>query len=459
VKSAPLGREFLESQLPRLLEDQVDLISYRRDASVYPAGRPQAAFRATSTDEVVQVVKIALQRKLPVYVWGAGSTYAGGVNPSSGGIALDVSPMNRILAIDRTRAVVLVEPGVTYGALLEALRPHGLTVGIVPLTGPSGTVGGTISSHGLGTGSPRFQGTGDEVAGLEVVLADGEILCTGSAVLKEAGFFQRYAVGPDLTGLFLGANGAFGVITKIALWTHPIPAHVETMALGFADYPTAANFIAHCQERELFRNVWYGAGYDKAAVAARIAGAAPAPDFCLGLDLRGEPEDVAADRRRLTQAARGYGGDEYPIFNDVFFSKLRRDFSFWYGYAGYFSRSMCALLMTSMESSTMPRFFALLTRFRADYPEFTWGAGTVLCRRGLHGAVIMFYDEQRQWEAARQACIACCEHLLRIGCVPYKTGKVWASLMDNFPAYFKLLQKLKTALDPQRLLAPDNLAL
>jgi FAD/FMN-containing dehydrogenase len=154
---------------------------------------------------------------------------------------------------------VIVEPGVTYGELLAVLGRDGLTVGIVPLTGASGTIGDAIASHGLGTGSPKYQSTGDEVAGLEVILPDGELLRTGSAALAGAGFFHRYAIGPDLTGLFLDANGTLGVITKLALWVHPLPPHQETLTLGFSDYAAGARFTAHAQLHEMFRNVWYGA--------------------------------------------------------------------------------------------------------------------------------------------------------------------------------------------------------
>ena len=206
-----------------VLEDQIDLLNYRRDASVCAAGDPAAAVLVSSADEIVRVVKAAREADQPIYLRGAGSTYAGGANPTRGGVVIDVSPMNRIVEIDRGRGLVIVEPGVTYGELLAVLGRDGLTVGIVPLTGASGTIGGAIASHGLGTGSPKYQSTGDEVAGLEVILPDGELLRTGSAALAGAGFFHRYAIGPDLTGLFLGANGTLGVITKLALWVHPLP--------------------------------------------------------------------------------------------------------------------------------------------------------------------------------------------------------------------------------------------
>lgn len=448
-----------------VIEDQIDLLNYRRDASVCAAGDAAAAVLVSSADEIVRVVKAAREANQPVYIRGAGSTYAGGANPTRGGIVIDVSPMNRIVEIDRGRGLVVVEPGVTYGELLAVLGRDGLTVGIVPLTGASGTIGGAIASHGLGTGSPKYQSTGDEVAGLEVILPNGELLRTGSAALAGAGFFQRYAIGPDLTGLFLGANGTLGVITKLALWVHPLPPHQETLTLGFSDYAAGARFTAHAQLHEMFRNVWYGAGYEDKAVAARINAARPdlagsaMPGFCLGLDLRGDPREVAGDRLRLIDEASRFAGGEFAPFDEIFFSKLRRDFSFWYGYAGYFSRSMCALLMTSMPTETAPRFFALVDRMRALHSDFVWAGGTVLCRRGVHGAVIMFYDEQHQWPAAQAAASATCAELLAIGCVPYKSGKMWAPLMDRFGSYYRTLRTLKRSLDPRSLFCPDNLAL
>jgi hypothetical protein len=92
-------------------------------------------------------------------------------------------------------------------------------------------------------------------------------------------------------------------------------------------------------------------------------------------------------------------------------------------------------------------------------PIFVWAGGTVLFRRGLNGAVIMFYDEQHQWLAAQAAASATCAELLAIGCVPYKSGEMWAPLMDRFGSYYRTLSTLKRSLDPKSLFCPDNLAL
>ena len=198
--------------------DACDLLGYQRDCSVVRPGDADLAIRPRSTEEVQTALAAAYDERTPVYVRGGGSMYAGGVNPHAGGLVVDTAGMDRVLELDLDRGVVVVEPGIRFGALLARLAPHGQTVGIVPSTGPTATVGGAVSAHALGTGSPRHQSMGDTVAGVEVVLADGTRLRTGSAACDGAGFFQRYCIGPDLTGLFLGADASFGVVTAIALW-------------------------------------------------------------------------------------------------------------------------------------------------------------------------------------------------------------------------------------------------
>ncbi len=465
MKLSELRKELAGQGGAIVLEDKIDLLGYRRDSSIALGGNPSAAVIARSVEDVVATVVAANRRKVPLYVRAAGSTYAGGANPCDGAIVLDTSALRQILKIDEDRGLALVEPGVTYGALLAELGQRGLTLGVVPLTGAAGTVGGAIASHGLGTGSPRYQSTGDEVAGLEVVMPNGEILRTGSAALADAGFFARYAIGPDLTGIFLGANGSLGVITKIALWVHPKPSHQETFALGFPDYESGARFISSIQLKELTHNVWYGAGYEDKAIEARVTGARPQferaalPRFCLALDARGAREEVVRDRARIVAEASRFGGADFAVFDEVFFAKLRRDNTFWYSYAGYFARSMCALLMCSMANETIPRFFRVIENNRKAYPELTWAGGLVLCRRGVHGAVIVFYDEREQWETVRVASERCGAELLAIGCVPYKSGRVWAPMMERFRPYHATLANLKKVLDPNGIMSPEVLGL
>ncbi len=304
-------------------------------------------------------------------------------------------------------------PTAVVGALRAELEPFGQTIGIVPSSGAAATVGGAVSAHALGTGSPHFQSMGDQVAGLEVALADGSFIRTGSAAAHGAGFFQRYAIGPDLTGLFIGADGTLGVITKIALWLQPLPAHRETACLGFADYPSAAAFMGELQRKALLDKVWYGAGYDAASVRGRLLGADPAfdpaslPRFVLGLDYSGDADAISRDRARIETLASHHGGRPQPHFDEVYFHDLRSDELYWYSYAGYFATSRCAMVMASFATETLPAFPDQAQAWREQHPQFTWASATVLCRRGLHGAVLTFYDEQHQWPDVQEVVAGC----------------------------------------------------
>lgn len=448
-----------------LFREQVDLLSFTRDTSPVPAGEPEVAVRPSDADGVAEVLRFAKRRAVPVYVRGAGSMYAGGAVPHKGGIVLDMTALDGIVDIDIRRGLVVVEPAVRFGALLKALKPLGYTIGIVPLTGAAGTVGGAVSAHALGTGSPKFQSMGDQIAGLEVVLADGARVRTGSAASRQAGFFQRYCIGPDLTGLFLGADSTMGVITKIALWLHRLPEHVETLCLGFPDSPSGAAFLSAMQGAELTRNTWYGAIYEEGAIVGRVGAARPdipretLPAVCVALDLGGEAPDVDRDRDRLVALARDHGGDRFDVFDEVFFRSMRRDHTLWYSFAGYFTRSRCSLLMASLPCETLPALFDRVKEWRAKYTEYVWGTGIVLCRRGVHGAVIAFYDEESQWDAVQPVFVDVMNEMTAMGCVPYKPGKIWADAIRSYPEYFDLLGRIKKTLDPDGTLGPGNLGL
>ncbi len=100
-----------------------------------------------------------------------------------------------------------------------------------------------------------------------------------------------------------------------------------------------------------------------------------------------------------------------------------------------------------------------MRRWRESETAFQWGGAVVLCRRGLHGGVIVFYDEATQWQAVQPVAAACTAELVAIGCVPYKTGKMWAGEVQRMSAYHEVLRRLKACLDPSGILAPGNLGL
>lgn len=464
--SAPVATPLVKTPDGMLvLDEPIDLLGYQRDCSSLPAGAATQVARPRDARDVASVLVEAGACGRPVYVRGGGTMYAGGVNPAAGGVVLDMTGLDRILEVDPKAGVVVVEPGVKFGALAAALAPHGLTIGIIPSTAPAATVGGAASAHALGTGSARFQSFADEVVGLEVVLPDGRLLRTGSAAAPAGRWFHRFGMGPDLTGLFLGGDATFGVITKIALWLHPLPTFRTTACYGFPDAAAAANFILGLQQREWLQHVWYGSGYEGGTVRARVTAARPdlAPDtlpgFCVGLDFGGEEDLVARDRERILALAAASGGSDFELFNQLYFQRLRGDQIYWYTFAGYFARSRCGLLMASLPTDGLPAFTAALDGIRAAHPGYVWGGAVVLCRRGLHGGVLGFYDEATQWQAVQPVMRDCASRLAAAGCTPYKTGKMWAPEVQAMAAYHGVLQQLKKSLDPGGLMSPGNLGL
>ena len=373
----------------RVIDAPIDLLTYQRDCSVVRPGHATAVVQIGSQEDVIAVMTRAARDAVPVYVRGGGTMYAGGVNPQAGGIVLDMSGLDRILDLDRARGVVVVEPGV------------------------------------------RFQSFADEVVGLEVVLPRGDTVRTGSAAAPQAGFFHRYGIGPDLTGLFLGGDASFGVVTKIALWLHRLPAFRKTHCYGFPSVAAAGAFITAVQSEELTRNIWYGSGYEGGSVKARVMAADPTtdpttlPQFCVGLDFGGEEKLVRHDVQRIADLCAAQRGEWYPRFNEIYFQRLRSTEIYWYGFAGYFSRSRCAILISALPTTNLDAFINAVQHQRNTPPQFVWGGAVVICRRGLHGGIMAFYDEETQWAAA--ATVIAAESLLAAGCVcpinPAKSGR------------------------------------
>lgn len=447
------------------LHEPIDLLTYQRDCSAVTPGHAAQVVRPTEAAQVADVLREASAQGVAVYVRGGGTMYAGGVNPHAGGVVLDLGGLDRILDIDPVRGVVVVEPGVRFGELAKALAPYGLTIGIVPSTAPTATIGGAASAHALGTGSARFQSFGDEVVGLEVVLADGTRLRTGSAAAQDVGFFHRYGIGPDLTGLFLGGDATLGVVTAIALWLHPLPAARATGCFGFGDPQEASAFVGELQQGGVLEHVWYGSGYEAASIRGRIGAARPdidlatLPGFCIGLDFGGDAPDVQRAQARALDLAERHGGSSFPLFNELYFDRLRNDQIYWYSFAGYFARSRCGILMASLPTTRLPAFIDVLAQCRVAAPSLLWGGAVVLCRRGLHGGVMAFYDEATQWPDVQQAMQDCARALREAGCIPYKSGKQWAAEVRRMETYHATLRRLKAALDPAGILSPGNLGL
>jgi glycolate oxidase len=196
-------------------ESLIDMVSYSKDASEHKH-RPEAAVWATTTEQISAILKLANQEKLPVTARGAGTSLAGLAVPQKGGLILDLGRMNKIIKISIEDRLAMVQPGVVYAKLEQTLKPHGFFFPPDPASGKVSTLGGNVACNAGGIKGAKYGTTKDYVLALEVVLADGRVLPTGSKCMKSVS-------GYDLTKLFVGSEGTLGVITEITLKINPKP--------------------------------------------------------------------------------------------------------------------------------------------------------------------------------------------------------------------------------------------
>jgi glycolate oxidase len=172
----------LAGELPAsaIVTDPAIVAGFRRDqAALPPAGEPLAVVRPTDTEQVRAVMRFATRHAIPVVARGAGSGLSGGANALDGCLVLCMTEMNAILAIDPESMLATVQPGVINGDLGAAVRQHGLWYPPDPASYEFSTLGGNLATNAGGLCCVKYGVTRDWVLGLEVVLADGEVVRTG----------------------------------------------------------------------------------------------------------------------------------------------------------------------------------------------------------------------------------------------------------------------------------------
>jgi glycolate oxidase len=194
---------------------------YARDGGLMPPHEPDFVVMPKTTTEVQEIVKLANKEKVSLVPMGAGLALTGLVIPQRGGIVLDMKRMDRILEVNEKARYVVVEAGVTQGALKSYLQKHHPHLRhSIPDSPPVATIVANAVIHGQGRLSQQHGFNSDMVSGLEVVLPTGELCHIGSCSVCSY-WFSKGAPLPDLSGLFLGWFGTTGIITKLGLKLYP----------------------------------------------------------------------------------------------------------------------------------------------------------------------------------------------------------------------------------------------
>ena len=239
----PLSESFLAdlNKICPSSSDLADRVEHSRDwwplamhwsLNAQTARRADVICRPTTTKHISDIVALCSTNSVPVTVSGGRSGVCGAAVPLFGGIVIDMTSLAGVISVDEISGLVEVLPG-TFGPDLEdVLREnYRLSVGHFPQSFDISTVGGWIGSRGAGQFSTRYGKIDDMVAGLEVVLADGSVILTGT---EPAG-----AAGPNLSSLFIGSEGSFGIISKVWLRAHPIAPAERRAAYMFGSFADA----------------------------------------------------------------------------------------------------------------------------------------------------------------------------------------------------------------------------
>lgn len=236
-----MSRETWISQLQEVLGPQKvltgieDRIAYSYDGT-FAQHLPDVAVLPESTDDVAAVMRVATEHCVPVVPRGMASGLAAASVPFSGGIALSLTRMNRILELDEENRTVRVEAGIITADLQDYVERRGLFYPPDPSSNKHSTIGGNVACNAGGPRCLKYGVTGDYVMGLTVVLPDGEVLRTGGKAIKNV-------VGYDLTSLFVGSEGTLGVITEALLKLITKPAFVRTALAEFPSLDDASRTV------------------------------------------------------------------------------------------------------------------------------------------------------------------------------------------------------------------------
>jgi D-lactate dehydrogenase (cytochrome) len=273
-----------------------------RDESPYDVTPPDAVVFAQSTQDVAFVVKLASEFSVPVIPFGVGSSLEGHLLAVQGGVSIDLSRMNKIVAVHPEDLTVTVQAGVTRTQLNREIKDTGLFFPIDP--GADATLGGMAATRASGTNAVRYGTMRENVLALTVVTANGDVVRTGTRARKSS-------AGYDLTRLLVGSEGTLGVMTEVTVRLYPLPEAVVAAVCHFPDVGAAVNTtiqliqlgipIARCELLD--------ANAVRAVNAHAKLGLLEQP--MLLMEFHGSAASVKEQAETVQELASGFGGEQF----------------------------------------------------------------------------------------------------------------------------------------------------
>jgi len=434
----------------RVSEEDFELYAYSRDLSLAKPKLASFIVRPEKTEEVVKIVKLANEQKIPIYIRGYGCSHWAAWLPVKGGILLDMTSMEKMIEVDEENLVAVVEPGCTWFKLMEELKKRRFTYLSSEMGGPAMTVGGSIVKAGGGPyGTCKFGFHGQmDVIGFELVLPTGDIVKTGSWAMSKCKPFRREGLGPDLTGLIVGSEGIFGIVTKVALRVRPLPEHEEYLYFEFKNWEDVVN-IGDVVTRWIGDEAAYSLDCSEEASKIGVIGVRV---YVFGYDKRivNYRKKLIAD---LCRANNGREGD--PKVAEETFKKVVT------GLSGIFASGVWHFAgCGTIPLHELPKYVKIWREIieRHGFYRSTFGAWAF--PRGWTIYVHMLYSETTEHEKITSLSNEVNSRFFENGMVPYGIGGpdgLQPFLKGKWDAYYDFVRKLKRFLDPNNILQPGIL--
>jgi len=236
---AAFARELAAAFGPRFTTSAAECLQHGRDESAYAPMPPDAVLYASSTEEVAQAVRLCAAHRVPVIPYGVGSSVEGHLLALRGGLSIDLSRMDQVLAVRPQDLSATAQAGCTREGLNAALRGTGFFFSVDP--GANASLGGMVATAASGTNTVRYGTMRDNVLALMVVTADGSIVRTARRARKSS-------AGYCLTQLFAGSEGTLGIITEVTVRLHPQPEAIAAAVVCFPGVREAVETVIEAMQ-------------------------------------------------------------------------------------------------------------------------------------------------------------------------------------------------------------------
>jgi glycolate oxidase len=433
-----------------------DIIPYSFDGTAALQQLPGCVVLPTSREEVVAVMRLANQTKVPVVTRGSGTGLSGGSLPVPGCIVLCLAKMDKVLELDRANLTLLAEAGAVTQSISDAATAAGLFYPPDPGSMKISTIGGNVAENSGGLRGLKYGITRNYVMGLEAVLPDGEVMWTGNKCVKDV-------AGYSLKDLFIGSEGTLAVITKVLLKLVPKPQAKQTMLATFAEMDKAAQTVSDIIAARIVPCTLEFLDRTTIRCVEEFAkvGLPLDCEALLLMETDGHPAAVAEEAAEMETIARKNGAMEVRRARDdaeaARLAMARRS---------AFSALARLAPTTILEDATVPRSeLAGMIRFVAEVArKYQLRIGTFghMGDGNLHPTFLTDERNTAEMHRVEQAFTDIFNEAIRLGGTitgEHGVGVAKKSFLPKFAgdAQMRVMRELRRALDPNRILNPGKM--